>query len=166
MKYIVTMMTLLLFAFSTGYAAPHATPQNPHHKKMKPKKLKKIFLIQKGLPHYSKIIKKHWNDPRLNLTQNQKKELLALRQETMGKLKPLYPKIKKLQKKIIKLGRKGASLEETTKLTDELARLKAEATKIHLTCIAKTRKILTPKQWQTLQSKNKKKKHKKKHKKK
>ncbi len=163
MNRIVTMMTLLLFAFTAGYAATHATPQSPHHhKKIKPKKLKKVFLIKKGLPHYSKIIKKHWNDPRLNLTDTQKKELLALRQETMGKLKALYPKVKKLRKQIVKAGRKGESLSETEKMVDELARLKAEATKIHLLCIAKTRKILTPKQWQTLQSKKKKKKHKKK----
>ncbi len=166
MRHILSIVTLLIFAFSAGYANPHTAPQNHHHKKLKAKKLKTVFLIKKGLPHYSKIIQKRWNDPKLNLTADQKRSLYALRQATMKRLKALYPKIKKLRKKIVKLGRKGESIGLTMKLTDELAALKAQATKIHLQCIAKTRKILTKKQWKELhKKKKKKKKNKKKHKK-
>ncbi|WP_457608196.1 hypothetical protein [Nitratifractor sp.] len=47
--------------------------------------MKRVFLIQKGLPHYSMILKRFWDDPKLGLSEEQKTKLLAIRQELFPK---------------------------------------------------------------------------------
>ncbi len=110
------------------------------------------FLITKGLPHYTMIIKKRWDDPKLALTPKQKAELLKVRKATMSRVFSLKPKIAELRKKIVKAAMSGAAPDSLSADVAELAKLKAEATRTHLKCIYDTRQILTPSQLEYLDS--------------
>ncbi len=110
------------------------------------------FLITKGLPHYTMIIKKRWDDPKLALTQKQKAELLKIRKATLGSVLSLKPKIAELRKKIVKAAMSGATPESLSADVEKLAKLKAEATRTHLKCIYDTRRILTPSQLEYIDS--------------
>ncbi|WP_457593506.1 Spy/CpxP family protein refolding chaperone [Hydrogenimonas sp.] len=104
------------------------------------------FLITSGLPHYTMILKKRWDDPKLALTPEQKSKLIQIRKATIGSVMSLKPKIIKLRKKIVKAAMSGAAPESLSADVQELARLKAEATRTHLKCIYDTRQVLTPRQ--------------------
>lgn len=110
------------------------------------------FLITKGLPHYTMIIKKRWDDPKLALTPEQKARLMEVRKATMSSIISLKPKIAKLRKKIVKAAMSGAAPESLAADVDKLAKLKAEATRTHLKCIYDTRQILTPSQLEYINS--------------
>ena len=131
-----------------------------HHKMMRgkkgAKKMRSVFLIQKGLPHYSLILKKFWDDPKLALTEKQKEQLLKIRKETIGSIKKLAPEALRLRRDIIIGSRNGEDLETLQKMADLLASIKAKATKIHLKCISETKAILTKEQIAYLQESMKK----------
>ncbi len=110
----------------------------------------KPFLIQKKLPHLTKKIKKMWNDKNLALTKEQKKQLLILRKETLLSVKELSHKIFPLEKEIIQAAKKGVKPKNLKKKVNQLAKLRAEATMVHLNCLYKTKKILTPHQLKLL----------------
>jgi Spy/CpxP family protein refolding chaperone len=110
------------------------------------KGMRSIFLIRGGLPHYSRVIKRMWNDSKLALTDDQKKKLEEIRKETMKSLMDLKPQIMKLRKEIVKASRAGKSAESQAGNVKKLASLKMEATMIHLKCIEKTRGVLKPEQ--------------------
>ncbi len=110
------------------------------------------FLITSSLPHYTMILKKRWDDPKLALTPKQKEELLKIRKATLGSVIPLKKEVIKLQREIVKAAMKGAKPEELSGKVDKLAELKAKATKIHLKCIYDTRSTLTPTQLKYLHS--------------
>ncbi len=119
-----------------------------HHKMMKKRvrAMKSIFLIQRGLPHYSIILKHLWNDKELALTKEQKDKLLVIRRDTIGGIKKLLPEFLKLKKEILKGAKSGADVATLSKLVDKVASIKAEATKIHLKCISDTKTVLTKEQ--------------------
>jgi len=106
----------------------------------------------KGLPHYTMILKKRWDDPKLALTPKQKSKLLEVRKATMEAIMALKPKIAKLRKKIAKAAMSGATPESLTADVEKLAKLKADATRTHLRCIYDTRQILTPSQLEYINS--------------
>ncbi len=110
------------------------------------------FLITSGLPHYTMILKKRWDDPKLALTPKQKVELLKIRKATLGSVIPLKKEVIKLQREIVKAAMKGAKPEGLSSKVDKLAELKAKATKIHLECIYDTKNTLTPTQLKYLHS--------------
>ena len=161
---------VLLIAMTLGSAlafAQHGTPvrhgtKAPKTQKLKPKKMKRVFLIQKGLPHYTGMLKKRWDDPKLALTQEQKKALEKVRNETIKALKALAPETLRLQKRIVRAARKGADANTLEAEVQKLAALKARATMIQLDCMAKTRAILSPEQMAELTKKRKQKKKKRK----
>jgi Spy/CpxP family protein refolding chaperone len=160
----------LVIALTLGSAlafAQHGTPAQhgakaPQTQKLKPKKMKRIFLIQKGLPHYTGMLKKRWNDPKLALTPEQKKALEKVRKETIEALKAIAPEALQLQKRIVQAARKGADAKTLENDVQKLAALKARATMIQLNCMAKTRAILSPEQMAELTKKKKQKKKKRK----
>jgi len=104
------------------------------------------FLITKGLPHLSKLVKMEWDSKKLNLTKEQKKKLLQVRKSTMSAVKSLKPQVNKLQTNIISLTNNSKDRKKIYKLIDKLSKLKAKATKVHVDCITNTKKILTSKQ--------------------
>lgn len=114
------------------------------------KKIRSVFLIKRGLPHYSIILKKYWNDPKLALTDKQKSKLLKIRKETLTNIKKLAPESIRLKRDIITGSRNGEDLETLQKMTDLLASIKSKATKIQLKCISDTKSILNKKQLEYL----------------
>ncbi len=140
---------ILMIGAALMLPAGAAASKHHHHKgakKVSP------FLITKGLPHYTMIIKKRWDDPKLALTAEQKAELLKVRKATMGSILSLKPKIAELRKKIVKAAMSDATPESLAADVEKLAKLKAEATRIHLKCIYDTRWILTPSQLEYIDS--------------
>ena len=140
---------ILMIGAALMLPAGAAASKHHHHKgakKVSP------FLITKGLPHYTMIIKKRWDDPKLALTAEQKAELLKVRKATMGSILSLKPKIAELRKKIVKGAMSGATPESLSADVEKLAKLKAEATRTHLKCIYDTRRILTPSQLEYIDS--------------
>jgi hypothetical protein len=111
------------------------------------------FLIARGLPHYSKLLMKWWNDPQLGLTVPQKTKLLAIRQETMSGVKKYRAKIMKTEEEIRHAIFAGERPEKLTGLLDRLADMKKRMTMIHLRCIHDTRLVLTPEQLKILRQK-------------
>jgi Spy/CpxP family protein refolding chaperone len=108
------------------------------------------FLITKGLPHLTGMLMQHWDDPALGLTPEQKEKLLLVRKETLQGVKRIKPQVMRLEKEIRMLVRDGAGNAKVDPMIDELAGLKAEASKIHVKCLHDTRAVLTPKQMQYL----------------
>ena len=106
------------------------------------------FLIQGKMPHYAKLLKENWEDPALGLTATQKEQLLKVRKETMAAVQKLSPRIQELEQEVVSGIQNKNAPEELKPLVDELAALRAEATQIHLRCIADTRRILDARQFE------------------
>jgi len=104
------------------------------------------FLIAEGLPHLTKILMAQWDNPALKLTEQQKEKLLVVRKETMSAVKKLTPQAEALRKQVIDGITAGKTPEELEPVVQELAKLKASATMVHLKCIHDTNAILTPEQ--------------------
>jgi hypothetical protein len=127
------MGSLLLFGITT--TALHAQP--------KQQKQTKPFLIQGKLPHLTMMIKQMWDDEDLALTKEQKAKLLKIRKTTIGALKKLKPQVAQLEAEIVAAAQAGENPKKLQAKIEQLAKLKAEATMVHLQCIYNTRKILT-----------------------
>ena len=148
-------LLIVVTAATMALTAAQAQPGNPqmqgqkHQKQMHGKKkkgMRSVFLIQRGLPHYSMILMKMWDNPKLALTPEQKTKLEAIRNNTMKQVKEIAPQIKQLRKTIVQASRTGAKPETLSADVDKLASLKAKATKVQLQCIYETRQVLTPEQ--------------------
>jgi len=122
-------------------------------KKMHQKGMRSPFLIKHGLPHYTKMLMKNWDDPKLGLTKEQKSKLLQVRKETIGTIKTLKPQINTLIQETTVAAKEGTKASELHDKVNKLASLEAEATMTHLKCIEKTKAILKPEQLQYLQMK-------------
>ncbi len=110
------------------------------------------FLIKKGLPHMTKLVKKNWDNPELALTAEQKEKLLVVRKNVMGMVKRLKPEVSTLEKEIIQASRAGESSDALKSKIEKLASLETEATLGHLGCIEQTKAILTKEQTKYLLS--------------
>ena len=106
------------------------------------------FLINKeALPHMTKLLLKHWDKQALGLSDEQKKKLLVIRHDTIGKVQKLKRKINTLETMIIEaILIDEASPKSLENKIDELAKLKASVTKVHIHCIADTLAILDEEQ--------------------
>lgn len=148
-KKILSLLAASAIAVTTLQAQPGQMmkPQQAQmQKKKRAKGMKSVFLIQRGLPHYSMLVKKMWNDETLALTPEQKGKLEAIRNETMRQIREIAPEVTLLRKKIVRGTKNGLRAETLYADVDRLATLKAKATKIQLDCIEKTRTVLTPAQ--------------------
>ena len=109
------------------------------------------FLInQTALPHMTKVLIENWEKGTLALSAEQKEKLLVVRKETMTEVKRIKAKVKVLEAEIITLLIDAEALKEMDPKVDALAKLKAEATKAHLKCIAQTVEILDDEQMELL----------------
>jgi len=109
------------------------------------------FLINKeALPHMTKILLQNWDKASLGLSEEQKQKLLVIRKNTIGAVKKLKKQIKVLESDIIEVVVDAEDLKSANAKVDEVAKLKAEATKIHLKCIADTVETLNDEQMETL----------------
>jgi len=140
------IITPLLSAFLLTGVVSTTLMAKPQHKQ-------KPFLIQGKLPHLTKKVKMMWDDPKLALTKDQKKELSLVKKETMTQVKALAKKIFPLENEIVKSSKKGAKPKTLQNKVEKLAKLKAKATMVHLNCLYKTKQILTPHQLTILKQK-------------
>ncbi len=154
----VATLAAATFALSAAWAQPghgpgmhgpqHTEMQKKHEKMHKKgrKGMRSVFLIRHGLPHYSQILMKMWNDPKLALKPDQKSKLEAIRNRTIGQIQTIAPQVKQLTREIVKATHSGAKAESLYGKVDTLASLKAKATKVQLKCIEETKAVLTPEQ--------------------
>ena len=151
----ITLTSAVLLSLLVGTA--QAEPMQCKGAKCSTKRMNKVmaspFLIKRGLPHYTKMLMKNWNDPKLALTQEQKAKLLQVRKATISSVKRLKPQIVKLQKEIIQAAHSGAQASTLKSKVEKLASLEAQATMTHLQCIEDTKATLKPQQLQYLQMK-------------
>ena len=109
------------------------------------------FLInQEGLPHMTKLLLHNWDKATLGLSAEQKEKLLVVRKETMSGVKKVKQQVKVLEAEIIEVLVDGEDPKSVHAKVDEVAKLKAEATKIHMNCISETVSILTDEQMEFL----------------
>ena len=109
------------------------------------------FLInQEALPHMTKVLMENWDKATVGLSTEQKEKLLVVRKNTIGAVKNLKKQIKVLEAAIIEAVVDAEDPKSVSTKVDEVAKLKAEATKVHLKCITDTVEILNDEQMETL----------------
>ncbi len=108
------------------------------------------FLITMKLPHLTGMLMKQWDSPELGLTEKQKRWLMVVRKETIADVMRLAKQVSALEKQVVEGINSGKEPDELYPLVKQIAKLKTEATMVHLKCIYDTRKILTPEQMQLL----------------
>ena len=109
------------------------------------------FLInQEGLPHMTKILIHNWDKASLGLSSDQKEKLLVVRKDTMSAVIRIKKQVKVLEADIIEAMVDGEEPKSVHAKVDEVAKLKAEATKVHLKCISDTISILSEEQLELL----------------
>jgi hypothetical protein len=133
---------LLLGAMQTTLSAQN-TPQQ--------KKSSKPFLIQGKLPHLTMMVKMMWDDADLALTKEQKQKLLRIRKETLSQAKALNKEIIQLEESIVQASNNNVAPKKLKNNVFKLAKLRAQATMVHLKCIYNTRKTLTQEQLDILE---------------
>jgi len=109
------------------------------------------FLInQSALPHMTKILLQNWDKATLGLNAEQKEKLFVVRKETMSAVMKIKKQVKVLEAEIIEALVDGEDPKSVHTKVDEVAKLKAEATKVHLKCISDTMGILSDEQMEFL----------------
>ena len=109
------------------------------------------FLINSdNLPHMTKLLLENWDKAKLGLTPEQKKKLLKVRKETMGGVAKIKQQLQPLEAEVAEAMIDREDPKSVEKQLEQIAKLKLEATKIHLKCIADTTSILTEEQVATL----------------
>lgn len=141
------MKSALRIAFATAALtlAP-AADTNTHNPPNTPKFNTPFLIERQELPHMTKTIMERWDDEKLALTDNQKEQLLKVRNRTIGKIAKLKKEIYALENLVVKAMELGRDPDGMALEISEISKLKAEVTKIHLKCIFDTSKILTDEQ--------------------
>ncbi len=104
------------------------------------------FLITGKMPHLTKLLMQQWDNPELHLSDEQKSKLLVVRKETIGSAQGLGKEIAPLEKQVTEAILSGEEPDALQSLVQTIAKLKTEATMVHLRCIYNTNKILTQQQ--------------------
>lgn len=105
------------------------------------------FLInQEALPHMTKLLIQNWDKATLGLSEEQKDKLIDVRVDTMSAVRKIKKQVKVLEADIIEALVDGENPKSVHAKVDEVAKLKAEATKVHLKCISDTIGILSEEQ--------------------
>ena len=105
------------------------------------------FLInQEALPHMTKLLIQNWDKATLGLSEEQKDKLIDVRVDTVSAVRKIKKQVKVLEADIIEALVDGENPKSVHAKVDEVAKLKAEATKVHLKCISDTISILSEEQ--------------------
>ena len=131
------------FALTMSLGAVNLNAQTP--------KSAKPFLIQGKLPHLTGMVKILWDDEDLALSEAQKEKLIVVRKNTMKQAKALGQKVNKLEASIVKASLNGVKPEDLKEDMYKLAKLRADASMVHLVCIYETRNILSKDQLEILE---------------
>jgi hypothetical protein len=142
---------LLLTAGSLVFATQTTTPTQgmKQHKMAKKGKKNAPFLIMGKMPHLTKQVMMNWDE--LKLSKDQEEKLTKIRQDTIGAVKKLKLQIMTLEDEVAKAAMAGEKPETLKEKVDQIAKLKAEATMVHIKCIYNTKNTLTAKQLELLQ---------------
>ncbi len=108
------------------------------------------FLITGKIPHLTKLLMQQWDNPELNLSDQQKTELLKIRTKTLTQVRKLAPEIGSLEKQVADGIYSDQTPAELSSVVTAIAKLKTEETMIQLRCIDATRKILDQQQLKIL----------------
>ncbi len=109
------------------------------------------FLINsQGLPHITKILIQNWNKEKLGLDSEQREQLLMVRDDTMSAVAQIKKELSVVESEILEEIVDGATPESLYSLVDDVAKLKAKATKVHLNCISQSVEILSDEQVELL----------------
>ncbi len=142
---VVIAMAAALMLLACGSVSLADGPAGPQAGKKAPP-----FLIIGKLPHLTGILIKEWDSPELGLTAQQKRWLKVVREETIADVKRLSSEVSTLEKQVVDGINSGLEPDDLYPTVKEIAKLKTEATMVHLKCIYDTRKILKPEQMQYL----------------
>lgn len=105
------------------------------------------FLINKeNLPHFTGLLIKNWDKAKLGLSDEQKEKLLIIRKETKDGVRKLKIQIDELESEVIDAMIDREAPDTVESQVNEIAKLKAEVTKIQLKCISNTTAILSDEQ--------------------
>ena len=151
-------LTKRLLLLSTLFLLPTTinadqSPKEPIKSSAKMKAVKKTspFLINRtSLPHLTKILIKSWDNESLALTAEQKTKLTVVRKETMSGVKKIKMQLAILESDIVEALVDNEKLKTMQPKVEEVAKLKAQATMIHLKCLKDSVNILTEKQLEYL----------------
>lgn len=108
------------------------------------------FLITGKMPHLTKLLMQQWDNADLHLTDEQKSKLLVVRKETIGGVQKLGKEITPLENQVAQASLSGKTPDAQQAVIQSIAKLKAEATMIHLRCLYNTSAILDEKQLEFL----------------
>ena len=140
-KKIILVIAILVITISLSTANLMAQGDSPTAEKVGQKK-NSPFLITGKLPHLTKLLMKHWDNPELNLSSSQKSKLLVVRKETIASVQALTKEIVPLESQVAEGIFAKKTPDELNSLVDTIARAKKQATMVHLRCIYNTREIL------------------------
>ena len=105
------------------------------------------FLINsESLPHMTKLLLQNWDKSKLGLSDDQKKKLLVIRKNTISGVKKIKKQLKEYEFDIAEAMIDRESVLSVEKQIQEVAKLKTEATKLHLKCISDTTGVLSDEQ--------------------
>jgi hypothetical protein len=108
------------------------------------------FLINRdSLPHLTKLLIQNWDKAKLGLSDEQKKKLLVVRENTLGGVKKIKKELEPLEEQVAQ-DITDADIKELQKIVDKIAKLKAQATMLHIKCIRDTVEILSDEQLEVL----------------
>ena len=105
------------------------------------------FLINSdNLPHMTKLLIQNWDKAKLGLTPEQKEKLLKVRKETITGVKKIKQQLQPLEAEVFEAMIDREDPNSVDKQLGKIAKLRLEATKIHLKCITDTTAILSDEQ--------------------
>lgn len=114
---------------------------------------KDYFLIPKNLPYLVGLSLYDPSSSNLNLSKKQIDAILEIKKTVTSQAAKKALKIKKMELEVmqkISLTYEGTKAKKLYSTIDEIAKLKAELTKMHLNCIEKVKSILTKQQYEEL----------------
>ena len=138
---LAILITMFSLSSTNLMAQDNSSPE-----KGKQQQKQSPFLITSELPHLTKLLMQQWDNTKLQLTEEQKDQLLVVRKETMTRVKDLAPRIAPLQKQVTEGIFSGKTPDELSIAVQGIAKLKTEATMVHLKCIHDTSEILNQQQ--------------------
>lgn len=148
-KIVILLITVLVVTFSFAANSLMAEGNNSSAGQGMSKK-SPPFLITGKMPHLTKLLMEQWDNPKMNLSTEQKNELLVVRKETMTGVQTLAKKIAPLEEQVAEGIFAKQTPEDLSSLVQTIATLKAEATMVHLRCIYNTSRILDTQQLEFL----------------
>ncbi len=98
----------------------------------------------------TKILVQNWDKATLGLNSDQKEKLLVVRKETISAVMKVKKQVKVLEAEIIEAMVDGEEPKSVYSKIDNVAKLKAQATRAHLKCISDTIGILSDEQMEFL----------------